>query len=191
MNQTPVQCVLVGDRLNRRRLSGAKVPLEAQAVSEIYREHGPALRRFALRAAGNREEAEDIVQETILRVWKAAPEVTGSLRSYLFATARHVMIDRHRRAAARISAAPLGQLDPEANASTRDIAQALDRIVMEEALMRLSAEHRQVVLHLHYYGSTVAQAALELQIPEGTVKSRAYYALRSLRGILSEMGVEQ
>ncbi|MFB9669188.1 sigma-70 family RNA polymerase sigma factor [Glutamicibacter nicotianae] len=167
------------------------MPLDAQIVSDIYREHGDALRRFALRVARSQEEADDVVQETVLRVWRASPEVTGSLRSYLFATARNVIIDRHRRAAARISAIPLGEVDPESRDSTAGIAEALDRILMEEALMRLSLEHRQVVVHLHYFGSTVAQTAVELQIPEGTVKSRAYYALRSLRGILAEMGVEK
>jgi len=167
------------------------VPLDAQVVSDIYREHGEALRRFALRAANSREEADDVVQETVLKVWKAAPQISGSLRSYLFATARNIIIDRHRSAAARISAAPMGAAEAEAEGSTRDIAQALDRILLEEAMLRLTAEHRQVVLHLHYLGSTVAQAAHDLQIPEGTVKSRAYYALRSLRGILVEMGVEQ
>ncbi|PRA10828.1 RNA polymerase subunit sigma-70 [Arthrobacter sp. MYb211] len=167
------------------------MPLDAQVVSDIYREHGEALRRFALRVADNRDEAEDVVQETVLKVWKAAPVLTGSLRSYLFATARNVIIDRHRRAAARISALPLGETDPEAGDTSREISEALDRILMEEALMRLSFEHRKVVLHLHYFGSTVAQAARDLGIPEGTVKSRAYYAMRSLRGILEEIGVGQ
>ena len=89
--------------------------------------------------ARSREEADDVVRETVLRVWRASPEVTGSLRSYLFATARNVIIDRHRRAAARISAIPLGEVDPESRDSTAGIAEALDRILMEEALMRLSS----------------------------------------------------
>ena len=58
-------------------------------------------------------------------------------------------------------------------------------------MLRLTLEHRQVVIHMHYLGSTVAQTASSLGIPQGTVKSRAYYAMRALRGILAEMGVEQ
>lgn len=167
------------------------MPLDAQVVSDIYRDHGDALRRFVLRVATDRDEADDVVQETVLKVWKAAPEVTGSLRSYLFATARNVIIDRHRRAAARVSATTLGEVDPEAAGGAGDLEVVLDRILMEEALMRLTLEHRQVVLHMHYLGSTVAQTAASLGIPQGTVKSRAYYALRALRGIMTEMGVEQ
>lgn len=177
--------------MDHRNPDGTKAPLDAQVVSDIYREHGEALRRFAMRVAHSPEEADDVVQETVLRVWKAAPALTGSLRSYLFATARNVIIDRHRRATARIPAVPLGEVDPAASGSAAGIAETLDRILREEALMHLSLEHRQVLVHLHYLGSTVAQTARELQIPEGTVKSRAYYALRSLREILIEMGVEQ
>lgn len=167
------------------------MPLDVQVVSDLYRDHGEALRRFVLRVAGDRAEAEDVVQETVLRVWKAAPALTGSMRSYLFATARNVIIDRHRRAAARIAATALGEQDPAAAPSSEGMEAVLDRILMEEALLRLTPEHRQVVIHLHYLGSTVAQAASMLGIPEGTVKSRAYYAMRALRVILAEMGVEQ
>ena len=102
-----------------------------------------------------------------------------------------MIIDRHRRASARISASALGDTDPEAAAVAGDMNGVLDKILMEEALMRLTDEHRQVVVHLHYLGSSVAQTATSLGIPEGTVKSRAYYGLRALRGILAEMGVEK
>ncbi|NQD42767.1 sigma-70 family RNA polymerase sigma factor [Glutamicibacter halophytocola] len=176
--------------LPRPRPGGAKAPRDAQLVSEIYREHADALRRFALRGYCSREEADDVVQETVLKVWKAAPEITGSLRGYLFATARHVIIDEHRRAAARIHADLLGDADPAAAGAEDGNVQVLDRLLMQQALMRLSAEHRLVVLHLHFFGSTVAQAAHDLHIPEGTVKSREHYALRNLRGILAEMGEE-
>ena len=174
-----------------KRAGGTHVPLDAQVVSDIYRDHGDALRRFVLRVANDRDEADDVVQETVLKVWQAAPTLTGSLRSYLFATARNVIIDRHRRASVRISAVALGGRDPEAVATPERMDEVLDRILMEEALMRLTLEHRQVVIHMHYLGSTVAQTASSLGIPQGTVKSRAYYAVRALRDVLSEMGVGQ
>ena len=67
----------------------------------------------------------------------------------------------------------------------------LNRVLMEEALRRLSNEHRDVLVVLHYRRFTVAEAAIELNIPQGTVKSRAFYAVRALRTILDEMGVER
>ncbi len=167
------------------------MPFDAQVVSEIYREHGPALRRYVMRVSNDRDTAEDILQETVLKVWQAAPRITGSLRSYLFATARNVLIDRNRRAAVRVSTTSLTDATPLPPSGSGRIDELLDRVLMEEALLHLSDEHRQVVLQLHYAGSTVTQAAAHLGIPEGTVKSRAYYAVRALRSILEDMGVER
>ena len=167
------------------------MPFDAQVVSEIYREHGPALRRYVMRVSNDKDTAEDVLQETVLKVWQAAPRITGSLRSYLFATARNVLIDRSRRASVRVAAAPLTESTKIPPSPSGRIDEVLDRVLMEEALLQLSDEHREVVLQLHYAGSTVAQAAAFLGIPEGTVKSRAYYAVRALRNILEEMGVER
>jgi RNA polymerase sigma-70 factor (ECF subfamily) len=66
----------------------------------------------------------------------------------------------------------------------QDHAEAVvDTMVLMEALDRLSAQHREVLLEVYYRGRTVAQTAQALGIPEGTVRSRAYYALRTLREV--------
>jgi RNA polymerase sigma-70 factor (ECF subfamily) len=159
-------------------------------VAEIYREHGDALRRFVRRASGDPNGAEDVVQETVLKVWQAAPDIAGSMRGYLFRTARNVMIDNYRRAASRPRAAS-SDLDIESMPETVERIDALlTRVLMEEALRRISKEHREVVLALHYNRLSVAEAAATIGIPVGTVKSRAFYALRALRAVLEEMGVE-
>jgi RNA polymerase sigma-70 factor (ECF subfamily) len=56
-------------------------------------------------------------------------------------------------------------------------------------MARLSPEHRAVLAQVHYRGLSIVDAAAELDIPAGTVKSRTYYALRSLRLILDELGI--
>ena len=56
-------------------------------------------------------------------------------------------------------------------------------------LARLSADHRAVLIETYYRGRSVAEAAAVLHIPPGTVKSRAHYALRTLRLVLAEQGV--
>ena len=63
-----------------------------------------------------------------------------------------------------------------------------DAAVVTSALMQLSVEHRQVLLECYYRGSSVAEAARRLGVPEGTIKSRAHYALRALRLALDEVG---
>ena len=164
------------------------MPLDEDVVESIYREHGPALRRFVVSASRDPQMAEDVVQETVLRVWQHAPDINGSLRSYLYRTARNIMIDNYRRAQRR----------PETLDSSPDPAEVmekvddlLNRVLVEEALLRLSKEHRDVLVALHYRRFTVNETAVQLNVPSGTVKSRAYYAARALRTILDEMGVER
>ena len=77
------------------------MPLDDSVVEAIYREHGSALRRFVLSATRDPQIAEDVVQETVLRVWQHAPDINGSFRSYLYRTARNVMIDNYRRSRRR------------------------------------------------------------------------------------------
>ncbi|TAP41929.1 sigma-70 family RNA polymerase sigma factor [Arthrobacter sp. S39] len=166
------------------------MPLDEDVVAAIYREHGAALRRFVLSASRDPQLAEDVVQETVLRVWQQAPDITGSLRSYLFRTARNIMIDNYRKAQRRPKEAMERELADPAEAVER-VDELLNRVLMEEALLRLSAEHRDVLVALHYRRFTVNEASVQLNIPSGTVKSRAFYAVRALRTILDEMGVER
>lgn len=163
--------------------------LDEDVVAAIYRDHGAALRRFVLSACRDPYLADDVVQETVLRVWRQAPEITGGLRSYLFRTARNIMIDNYRRSQRRPAEAIGDPVDPVDPAERVD--ELLTRVLMEEALLRLSAEHRDVLVALHYRRFTVQEASETLNIPSGTVKSRAFYAVRALRTILDEMGVQR
>lgn len=166
------------------------MPLDEDVVAAIYRDHGTALRRFVLNASRDPQLAEDVVQETVLRVWQQAPQITGSLRSYLFRTARNIMIDNYRKAQRRPPEIRERDGRDPADAADR-VDDLLNKVLMEEALLRLSAEHREVLVALHYRRYTVQEASAQLNIPSGTVKSRAFYAVRALRTILDEMGVQR
>ena len=69
----------------------------------------------------------------------------------------------------------------------QDTNATIDRLMVRHALASLSTEHRAVVWRSYYLGWPVARIAEDLQIAEGTVKSRLHYALRALRGTLQEM----
>ena len=166
------------------------MPLDEEVVAAIYRDHGAALRRFVLGACHDPQLTEDVVQETVLRIWQQAPQITGSLRSYLFRTARNILIDNYRRSQHRPREAQERDVPDSAGAADR-VDELLNRVLMEEALLRLSAEHREVLVALHYRRFTVQEASDHLNIPAGTVKSRAFYAVRALRTILDEMGVQR
>lgn len=162
--------------------------LDDEAVARLYRDHATALRRFVRAATSDADQVEDVVQETILRVWKRGPE-TDNMRGYLYQTARHVIIDGYRRRTRRPGETGLGEDEP---ASEEDqLERLLLRVVMEEALARISADHRNIILALHYQRLTSSEAARSLGIPLGTVKSRAFYAAKALRAVLDEMGVGQ
>jgi RNA polymerase sigma-70 factor (ECF subfamily) len=160
------------------------MPLDEDAVAAIYREHGPMLRRVVWRATSDANRVDDIVQEVILRVWKQAPD-TDNLRAYLITTARHLIVDQHRAAGRRPQQAQLVEVAERDSALDR----ALDQVLVEEALGRLQPNHREIVRCLYYERLGVAETAARLGVPEGTVKSRAYYAVRNLRAVLDEMGV--
>ena len=70
-----------------------------------------------------------------------------------------------------------------------EVTAARGRLLIGDTLARLSAEDRAVVLRSYYLGWTTAQIADDLQIAEGTVKSRLHYAVRALRLTLQNLGV--
>jgi len=93
-----------------------------------------------------------------------------------------------RRASARPA---LASGDPLLEAtSTRDsIEQAMLGWQVAAALERLTPDHRQMIRLAHFQGMSVREIAEKCELPVGTVKSRTWYALRSLRLVLEEMGV--
>ena len=151
-------------------------------VRALYADHGRALLAYATRLTGDRAAAEDVVQETLVRAWRNVDVVTngrGSVRGWLFTVARNIVIDQARARAARPAEvavsvdAPTGARDPA--------DQVVDSMVVLDALDGLSDEHRGVIEEIHFRGRSVAETAAVLNIPPGTVKSRAYYALRAMR----------
>jgi RNA polymerase sigma-70 factor, ECF subfamily len=157
-------------------------------VREAYSAHAAELFGFAVRSLGDDGLAEEAVQETFLRAWRAGerfdPQI-GSLRTWLFAILRNVVIDLGRARAARPSVAGGG-----VELSVEPFDEALLSWQIEEAMRQIGEQHRRVLVETYYRGRPYAEVAKELGVPEGTVKSRVYYGLRALRVVLEEMGYE-
>lgn len=160
-----------------------------------YAEHGAEIYRFVLRGLGDTGLAQDAVQETFLRAWQSADHYDAglaSLRVWLFAIARNVMIDLHRRRStasfAHVTADEAGVaagLPPVTDRTDTILARA----VVVEALRRLSPEHRQVIVETHLRARSYDELAETSGVPAGTLRSRMFYALKALRVTMEEMGV--
>lgn len=159
----------------------------------LYREHAAPLLRFVLTLNGGvRQDAEDVVQETLVRAWRHADRLDpreGTLRPWLLTVARRLVIDEHRRRTVRpreVSDAALEHLPSDAN-----VERALSAMEVSELLDTLSDSHREALAATFLKGKSVAEAAAELGVPVGTVKSRVYYALRALKVAAAERGLTQ
>jgi RNA polymerase sigma-70 factor (ECF subfamily) len=162
-------------------------------VRALYDEAAGPLFGYALRLTGDRERAEEVVRETLVRAWRRAEHLDRSsdaLRAWLFTTARNLVTDLWRRDAARPTTVPDEHALAAAPAAD-EVDRAVQRWAVAEALDRLTPQHRAVLVETFYEGRSVAEAAQRLGIPPGTVKSRTYYGLRALRLVLEEMGVAQ
>ncbi|MFD8703885.1 sigma-70 family RNA polymerase sigma factor [Kitasatospora sp. NPDC059648] len=164
---------------------------DEELMRALYREHAGPLFTFVLHlVAGDRQRAEDVVQETLVRAWRNIHRLdpqTGSVRPWLVTVARRIVIDDHRSARARpreVDTEGLEHLPAE-----DEIDRALRMMIIADALADLSPAHREIIAETYLKGRTAKEAAAELGIPAGTVRSRVFYALRSLRLALEERGV--
>ncbi|MFF5408270.1 sigma-70 family RNA polymerase sigma factor [Streptomyces misionensis] len=143
--------------------------------------HHSELVAFAERMLTDRHTAEDIVQEAFIRAWNHSEKLrggTGSVRSWLLTVTRHLVIDRVRSSYVRHETVA----DEVRDVWQADHADAVMSAHQAHSLLRtLSAEHRDVLVHIYLHGYTLRETAQLLGIPTGTVKSRHHYALNALR----------
>ncbi len=136
---------------------------------------------------GDRQLAEDIVQETMLRAWRHASHIDpaiGSVRGWLLRVARNLAIDGYRSARARPAEISSEAATSEQFAVSDRTDGTLTSIVVRAALDALRPQQRDAIVEVYYRGRTVVEAAATLGIPVGTVKSRVFYGLLTLRGLL-------
>ena len=168
---------------------------DERLMRELYAEHAGVLLGYVRRlVGGDTVRAEDVVQETLLRAWQH-PEALhrdrpggASVRAWLLTVARHLVIDGERARRSRPHEVQLSE-GREPLVGDAPFEQVLAAWEVADALQALSEDHRCVIVELYYRDRSVAGAAEVLGVPEGTVKSRAYYALRALRVACEERGI--
>ncbi|MFD3720594.1 sigma-70 family RNA polymerase sigma factor [Streptomyces sp. NPDC058674] len=159
-------------------------------IEDIYEQYGSLLVRYATRLLdGDWHKAEDIFQETAARAWKHA-RFLGSrnerLRPWLFTVVRNLVIDHYRARQVRpLELVPVEELDTSSDST----ASTINSHVVVQALGELNEQQQTVIRLMYFLECSVNQAAEHLGIPPGTVKSRAFYAMRALRKALEKQGI--
>jgi RNA polymerase sigma-70 factor, ECF subfamily len=169
----------------------------SQGIEVLYDRYGALAFSLAARILGDTGAAEDAVQEAFLSLWRGAstyrPE-RGNVRSWLCTTVRNRSIDRLRGRSGRTrEEVPIEHVreDATANDTWNEVVAELDRAHVRRALQQLPAEQRTTIEMAYFGGYTQSEISSRMQVPLGTVKGRTRLALRALRSVLGEWGVEQ
>jgi RNA polymerase sigma-70 factor (ECF subfamily) len=159
-------------------------------VRSLYAKHSSSLRSLVIPMLRDWQQAEDVVQETMLRAWRNFDTLgadQSSIGGWLATVARNIVIDRVRAGRSRPRMVDNETIFGEMPWSIGDHSdQAVNSAFVARALARLSPAHRAVIQQVYFADRTCAEAAVVLGIPVGTVKSRLYHALRNLRAVLDE-----
>jgi RNA polymerase sigma-70 factor, ECF subfamily len=163
------------------------------ALAELYDRYSRALFGLALRVSGSRERAEEIVQDTFLKLWRDPKRFDPSraaLSTFLLTLVRNAGIDTLRR---ERPTTPLedeeGQPLPIASDQSSPLEQAelaQDASHIRAAMAQLSPAHRQTVELAYFKGASREEISIAMNVPVGTVKSRLKYALDKLRNAVGE-----
>jgi RNA polymerase sigma-70 factor (ECF subfamily) len=174
------------------------------AFELLLRRHRAPLFTFLLRMLGDRAKAEDLAQESFLRIVKGAQawEHRARFQTWLFTIARNLCVDQSRRDRFRraesldqagpddepplVDSVPGREIDPERGAQNARL-----RPVLQKALLGLPPEQREVFVLREQAGVPFKEIAEMVGVNENTVKSRMRYALEGLRKALTAAGIDQ
>ncbi len=176
----------MGDGEHERGLIAQIAAGDREAWGRLFQAYAARIYRYALTLIRDRSLAEEVVQETMLAIWKSARTYASGAQpsTWILGIARHKALDKLRREwqstqAQAEQAEPDSEIEPE-----REVAQQLLGERVRAALAKLPAEHRETVVLAFYHGLSYREIAELMGCPEGTVKSRMFYAKERLRALL-------
>ncbi|WP_338865377.1 RNA polymerase sigma factor [Myxococcus stipitatus] len=198
---------MLGPETSDERLMLAFQAGDARAFEALVRRHRTPVFNFILRFVGQRARAEDVLQETWLKVVRSAGEYQAKARftTWVYTIARNLCVDSARKESYRQAASLESPVKGENGEEGRALADALPdsgaspergaynarlRPLLERALSALPEEQREVFILREYSGIPFKDIAEVTGVSENTVKSRMRYALDGLRRRLAELGVD-
>src|SRR4051794_13163851 len=170
---------------------------QASAFAEVFSGLAPRLRAFLLRLTGSRELADDLLQETFLRIHHARGSFARGRRvvPWAYAIARNCYVSQARSAQTRMTRASGDILElelpagPEANAEQNTQAKQ-SAAVVQRTLAQMTDARREAFILLRYEGLSFAAAAQIVGVSESALKVRAFHAYELIRGALEAMSVD-
>lgn len=163
-----------------------------EAFNILYDNYSPALYGIVLKIVNSEEAAQDVLQDSFVKIWKNFTNYDRSkatLFTWLLNIARNTAIDynrsKHVKYQIRMDDELVGIRQKQSEATS------FDHIGVEKAVLNLKPEHQEILDVLYFKGYTQDEASKELNLPLGTLKTRARAAIHNLRAFLKDKVSEQ
>lgn len=173
---------------------------KVEALDVLYQRYHRELYGLAYSIVSDHQLAEDLIQETFVRVWRHAASYApqaGSVRGWLFAILRNFAIDylRKQRQRSTPREVPLGEIECDGRLALEDTWEEVwrreERAQLCRAMMRLSEKQRMVIELGYFQGYTHMEIAARCGLPLGTVKSSMRLGLLALKRELVKRGAQE
>lgn len=171
-----------GERALLRRIAAA----DRDAFRQLYYKYYARLGRFLSRVIRNHDDAEEVIQDTLMTVWQHADDFRGTARvsTWIFGIAYRRALNALRKSAAR-SRVLVPELEGVEQAVEDVSRETEERQLLELGLSSLPPEQRLVVVLAYGIGHSCEEIATIADCPVNTVKTRMFYARRKLRDVIS------
>jgi RNA polymerase sigma factor (sigma-70 family) len=179
--------------MTQEALMAAYVAGSERAFTELFAELGPRVHAFFRRSFRSESVADDLLQQTFLKVHQARAQFRGEspVRPWVFSIAARVRIDelRRRMRQPKLTEDGLEAVEQAPAPQPPDPAVTADNAARVQAALESLPETQRVVVHLHRYeGLTFAEIAKVLDTSDGAVRVRAFRAYEKLRELLKDIG---
>jgi len=164
------------------------------AMEELFARYRVPVYRFVLRMVRNPTTAEDLGSDVFVDVWRQAGTFEGrsAVSTWLFSIARFKALNvLQRRPMEELDDEKAGAIADQADDPEIALAKKDKAAVLRACLLKLSAEHREIVNLVYYQHKSVEDVVGIVGIPEATVKTRMFYARKKLSELLTEQGIER
>jgi len=164
------------------------------AMEALFARYRVRVFRFVLRMVRNEATAEDLNSDVFLDVWRQAGTFEGrsAVSTWIFSIARYKALTvLQRRPEEELDVERAGTIEDQADDPEVTLAKKDKAAVLRQCLVKLSAEHREIVNLVYYQHKSVEEVAGIVGIPEATVKTRMFYARKKLSELLNEQGIER